>query len=247
MTYYEQMQQPEWVEFKARVMKHYYYKCHDCPKGGATVHHPFRDFTRLAWEYSVEQVMLLCWTCHTRREDQERTLKHFISLHMAERQPSWMYNMVGLGFQKYAAKSAEIKHLPSSLISPVSSLAAAIVIGKSEYCDGSSNPFVLSPGYLQSTAEHLKPEELEVLFFSEPSLNQEEIPDDFKEFSMKVFKEFNQQRTGNGRLPRNSRLLSLHLSNHLILTLPIFVNKDEFGPSVEQTHFAFITMAFSSQ
>lgn len=64
-TYEEQLQDPRWFEFRERVFAARGMKCEHCGAiAHLQVHHPKYITGRKAWEYSTDEVRVLCRSCH---------------------------------------------------------------------------------------------------------------------------------------------------------------------------------------
>lgn len=64
--YASKMTDPRWIEFTKGVRRRKGNHCASCRRGNVptSVHHPFYDGDREPWEYSDEEVVVLCWPCH---------------------------------------------------------------------------------------------------------------------------------------------------------------------------------------
>jgi hypothetical protein len=68
MTYYDQLKTPEWFSYRSRVIESRGSRCELCREMNYVedvhVHHCGYDFERKAWEYSIDEVKVLCRDCH---------------------------------------------------------------------------------------------------------------------------------------------------------------------------------------
>lgn len=83
MKYADQLNTPQWFAFRQEVLDIRGSECEDCHNVEApfNIHHCRYDFERMAWEYSYEDVRVLCLGCHER-------------LHKRERQFRWVFENV---------------------------------------------------------------------------------------------------------------------------------------------------------
>lgn len=64
-TYEEQLQDPRWSAFREKVFQVRGHKCEKCGSEEIIqVHHPKYITGRKAWEYSTDEVIVLCRKCH---------------------------------------------------------------------------------------------------------------------------------------------------------------------------------------
>lgn len=70
IPYSEQLKDPRWFAFREKVFKVRGRKCEHC---GSTVwlqvHHPKYKYGRKAWEYSTDEVVVLCRECHKKEHN----------------------------------------------------------------------------------------------------------------------------------------------------------------------------------
>ena len=66
MTYKEQLKTEEWLLFRSKVLEYYENACCGC--GGNKelhVHHKKYEKNRMAWEYGIMYMTVLCKSCHS--------------------------------------------------------------------------------------------------------------------------------------------------------------------------------------
>lgn len=68
MTYYEQLKTSQWFDYRSKVIEAKGSKCEHCQNlfyvDKIQVHHCGYDFERKAWEYELDEVKVLCRSCH---------------------------------------------------------------------------------------------------------------------------------------------------------------------------------------
>ncbi len=77
MKYADQLQTPQWLVFRQEVLGVRGGECEDCHNAEApfNIHHCHYDFEKKAWEYSYEDVRVLCRVCHERLHERERQFR----------------------------------------------------------------------------------------------------------------------------------------------------------------------------
>lgn len=77
MKYADQLQTPQWLVFRQEVLGVRGSECEDCHNGEGpfNIHHCHYDFEKMAWEYSYEDVRVLCRSCHERLHERERQFR----------------------------------------------------------------------------------------------------------------------------------------------------------------------------
>lgn len=97
MNYRDQLNTPEWSDFRSRVIEAKGYECENCREpvsfSGFQVHHCGYDFVRRAWEYEFDEVKVLCATCHDSIHRRERD---FIFLFESADEETLAYLLPGL-------------------------------------------------------------------------------------------------------------------------------------------------------
>lgn len=67
LTYNEQLKSPRWAAFRERVLKDRGARCERCGSSERLqVHHLRYKRGKLAWQYDMKDVLLLCDRCHAR-------------------------------------------------------------------------------------------------------------------------------------------------------------------------------------
>lgn len=65
MTYDEQVCHPLWEAFRSKVLRIRGYACECCgSKERIQIHHTEYDFKKMAWEYDISTMRVLCRDCH---------------------------------------------------------------------------------------------------------------------------------------------------------------------------------------
>lgn len=77
MKYADQTNTPQWFAFRQQVLDIRGSECEDCHNVEApfNIHHCRYDFERMAWEYSNDDVRVLCRSCHERLHGRERQFR----------------------------------------------------------------------------------------------------------------------------------------------------------------------------
>lgn len=77
MTYSEKLQDPRWQKRKSEIQAAARFRCEDCGRADSRldVHHCAYMAGREPWEYDNSLLMLLCRTCHARRQEMEDSLR----------------------------------------------------------------------------------------------------------------------------------------------------------------------------
>jgi len=82
-TYSEKLRDPRWFRFREQVFLNYGTKCFDCgdfaeSRGNPQVHHLRYFAGREPWEYSMDDVRVVCNSCHDRIHLCESTWRDLI-------------------------------------------------------------------------------------------------------------------------------------------------------------------------
>ncbi len=66
MTYKDQLQHPNWQRKRLEALNHYGFECRECGAADSMLHVHHRQYVkgRMAWEYSVVELNVLCESCH---------------------------------------------------------------------------------------------------------------------------------------------------------------------------------------
>ncbi len=78
-SYREKLQNPLWADFAKSMRNLRGNSCQLCRQRGVLqVHHWFYDFNREPWEYSPDEVAVLCEDCHHSFHEQLQSFRKFI-------------------------------------------------------------------------------------------------------------------------------------------------------------------------
>lgn len=78
-SYGSKLGTPEWREFSRAIRKDRNF-CECCKMGdrGTQVHHLFYDFEREPWEYSGDEVVVLCSSCHKELHERLQDFRKYV-------------------------------------------------------------------------------------------------------------------------------------------------------------------------
>jgi hypothetical protein len=81
LSYSEQLKHPNWQRKRLEAMNHYGFVCARCESTDKMLHVHHRRYVkgRMAWEYSVEELNVLCEGCHSREHDLQDLLAEVTS------------------------------------------------------------------------------------------------------------------------------------------------------------------------
>lgn len=72
LSYKEQLKDPRWLAFREKVFKIKGMKCEHCNSTfNLQIHHPKYKENKMAWEYSINEVVVLCRKCHVAEHNLE--------------------------------------------------------------------------------------------------------------------------------------------------------------------------------
>lgn len=82
MAYFEQLRSPMWQRRRLEIMSRDEFKCQVCYDHESTlnVHHKHYIKGRMAWEYSDDELVTLCESCHEDMHAQSETLKQLFAM-----------------------------------------------------------------------------------------------------------------------------------------------------------------------
>lgn len=80
-TYYEQLRDPRWQKRRLEIMNRDEFKCQLCYDGESTlnVHHKHYHKGHAPWEYTDDELVTLCETCHENIDEIEADRKEILS------------------------------------------------------------------------------------------------------------------------------------------------------------------------
>ena len=82
MTYREQLLHPNWQRKRLEMLNAAGWECSNCGRKETTLHVHHRTYLkgRMAWEYSAEQLAVLCEVCHDNEHVMSAELKELLSV-----------------------------------------------------------------------------------------------------------------------------------------------------------------------
>ena len=80
LTYSEQLKHPNWQRRRLETLERHGWQCSDCGDADKTlhVHHKHYFKGRMAWEYSDDELTVLCESCHSNQHRIEDLLKEVL-------------------------------------------------------------------------------------------------------------------------------------------------------------------------
>lgn len=80
LTYPEQLKHPLWQRKRLEAMDAHGFVCRKCGSTDKTLHVHHKQYIkgRMAWEYEVDELSVLCEDCHSDEHDQQDLLKRLI-------------------------------------------------------------------------------------------------------------------------------------------------------------------------
>ena len=81
MTYAQQLKHPQWQRRRLEMLTDANFECTDCGDKDTMLHVHHKQYFkgRMAWEYSDEELAVLCEECHAHHHKSETALKRIIS------------------------------------------------------------------------------------------------------------------------------------------------------------------------
>jgi hypothetical protein len=82
MSYAEQLKHPNWQRKRLEMLEAAQWQCESCGGGDTTLHVHHRRYIkgRMAWEYSNDELAVLCEPCHKKEHASRETLDRLILL-----------------------------------------------------------------------------------------------------------------------------------------------------------------------
>ena len=73
LSYREQLEHPKWQQKRLEALSHYGFACTDCGNNERMLHVHHRRYVkgRMAWEYSVDELNVLCKDCHAKEHEMQ--------------------------------------------------------------------------------------------------------------------------------------------------------------------------------
>jgi len=83
MSYASKLKDPRWIELRDKAIKHYDgCNCFGCGCAESIhVHHDKYDYSKEPWEYTVDDLSLLCNVCHENYHKNNKLLKKILTNH----------------------------------------------------------------------------------------------------------------------------------------------------------------------
>lgn len=81
LTYSEQLRHPNWQRKRLEAFNHYGFECSNCGDKEQTlnVHHKRYVKGRMAWEYEIDDLAVLCGPCHAAEHEEREMLDRILA------------------------------------------------------------------------------------------------------------------------------------------------------------------------